>query len=152
MLTRTRLVLTAAVAGMAAAVLVLSIVAATRYAHRTTAGAEVPAPLAVGTELQRPRALPPVRLVDQTGAATSLFFNASRVGSILSGVLSGVIVGALGYRAAFLLCAALAICAFVLLSFDIAPIGKRRTEPPRCAAHWRQPGSAIATCPPTHLT
>ncbi|PMS17722.1 MFS transporter [Trinickia dabaoshanensis] len=54
----------------------------------------------------------------ETGAATALFFNASRVGSILSGVLSGTIVGAFGYRAAFLLCAALAVCAFALLSFD----------------------------------
>ena len=54
----------------------------------------------------------------ETGAATALFFNALRVGSILSGVLSGTIVGAFGYRAAFLLCAALAVCAFALLSFD----------------------------------
>ena len=54
----------------------------------------------------------------QLGAATALFFNASRVGSILSGVLAGTIVGALGYRVAFLLCAALAVCAFALLSFD----------------------------------
>ncbi|MCY0386253.1 sugar efflux transporter [Robbsia sp. Bb-Pol-6] len=36
------------------------------------------------------------------GAATALFFNAARVGSILSGVLSGVLVGALGYRGTFL--------------------------------------------------
>ncbi|MGI4861698.1 MAG: sugar efflux transporter [Janthinobacterium lividum] len=36
------------------------------------------------------------------GAATALFFNAARVGSILSGVLSGVLVGALGYKGAFL--------------------------------------------------
>ena len=64
--------LIAAVAVMAAAVLVLSIVAATRYAHRQTAAAAVPAPLAVGTELQRPRAVPAVRLVDRTGTPTSL--------------------------------------------------------------------------------
>jgi protein SCO1/2 len=32
----------------------------------------VPAPLAVGTELQRPRAIPAVRLVDDTGAPASL--------------------------------------------------------------------------------
>lgn len=54
----------------------------------------------------------------ETGAATALFFNASRVGSILSGVLSGAIVSAFGYRVAFLLCAGLAVCAFVLLSVD----------------------------------
>jgi SET family sugar efflux transporter-like MFS transporter len=54
----------------------------------------------------------------EPGAATALFFNASRVGSILSGVLAGTIVGAFGYRVAFLLCAALAVCAFALLSLD----------------------------------
>ncbi|WP_309477086.1 sugar efflux transporter [Trinickia acidisoli] len=54
----------------------------------------------------------------ETGAATALFFNASRVGSILAGVLSGTLIGAFGYRAAFLLCAALVACAFALLSFD----------------------------------
>jgi SET family sugar efflux transporter-like MFS transporter len=56
----------------------------------------------------------------ELGAATALFFNASRVGSILSGVLAGTIVGAFGYRVAFLLCAGLAVCAFVLLSLDTA--------------------------------
>ncbi|MGG1949040.1 MFS transporter [Trinickia sp. NRRL B-1857] len=60
----------------------------------------------------------------ETGAATALFFNASRVGSILAGVLSGTIVGAFGYRAAFLLCAALAVFAFALLSFDSVQLNK----------------------------
>lgn len=55
----------------------------------------------------------------ELGAATALFFNASRVGSILSGVLAGTIVGAFGYHAAFLLCAGLAVCAFALLSLDV---------------------------------
>jgi SET family sugar efflux transporter-like MFS transporter len=54
----------------------------------------------------------------RTGVATALFFNASRVGSILAGVLSGTLVGALGYRAAFGACAALTACAFVLLAVD----------------------------------
>ncbi|WP_116138997.1 MFS transporter [Trinickia diaoshuihuensis] len=54
----------------------------------------------------------------ETGAATALFFNASRVGSILSGVLAGTVVGAFGYRAAFLMCAVLTLCAFALLAFD----------------------------------
>lgn len=40
--------------------------------------------------------------------ATTHFFNASRIGSILSGVLSGAVVAAFGYRAAFIACAALA--------------------------------------------
>jgi MFS transporter, SET family, sugar efflux transporter len=48
------------------------------------------------------------------GAATALFFNASRVGSILSGVLSGVLVAAFGYRGTFLVCGALTLGAFVL--------------------------------------
>lgn len=63
--------ITAAVAVLAAVVLVLSIVAATRYAHRQATAAEVPAPLAVGTELQRPRPVPSVELTDQTGARAS---------------------------------------------------------------------------------
>lgn len=59
----------------------------------------------------------------RTGAATALFFNASRVGSILAGVLSGTLVGALGYRAAFGACAALTACAFVLLAVDGGAMG-----------------------------
>ena len=66
----------------------------------------------------------------QTGAATALFFNASRVGSILSGVLSGVIVGAFGYRAAFCLCSALTVCALLLLSVDMIRISRRRNRAP----------------------
>ena len=62
----------------------------------------------------------------ELGAATALFFNASRVGSILSGVLAGTIVGALGYQAAFLLCAGLAVCAFVLLSLDVVRADGKR--------------------------
>lgn len=58
----------------------------------------------------------------QPGAATALFFNAARVGSILSGVLSGTIVGTLGYRAAFLMCAALTLCALVLLAAGHLPV------------------------------
>ena len=62
----------------------------------------------------------------ELGAATALFFNASRVGSILSGVLAGTIVGAFGYQAAFLLCAGLAVCAFVLLSLDMVRADGKR--------------------------
>ena len=50
------------------------------------------------------------------GAATALFFNASRVGSILSGVLSGALVAGIGYRGTFLVCACLALGAFVLFA------------------------------------
>jgi MFS transporter, SET family, sugar efflux transporter len=51
------------------------------------------------------------------GAATALFFNASRVGSILSGILSGVLVAALGYRGTFLVCGALTFGALVLFAY-----------------------------------
>ncbi|MEM5315250.1 sugar efflux transporter [Paraburkholderia sp. JHI869] len=50
------------------------------------------------------------------GRATALFFNAARLGSILSGVLSGVLVQAFGYRGTFLFCSALALCALVLFA------------------------------------
>jgi MFS transporter, SET family, sugar efflux transporter len=49
-------------------------------------------------------------------SATALFFNASRVGSILSGVLSGALVAALGYRGTFLVCGAIALGAAVLFA------------------------------------
>jgi SET family sugar efflux transporter-like MFS transporter len=50
------------------------------------------------------------------GAATALFFNAARAGSILSGMLSGILVGALGYKGTFLCCAALVAVAFLLFA------------------------------------
>jgi SET family sugar efflux transporter-like MFS transporter len=50
------------------------------------------------------------------GAATALFFNASRVGSILSGVLSGLLVASVGYKGTFLVCGCLAAGAFVLFA------------------------------------
>lgn len=50
------------------------------------------------------------------GRATALFFNAARLGSILSGVLSGMLVQAFGYRGTFLFCGALAVCALVLFA------------------------------------
>ncbi len=50
------------------------------------------------------------------GRATALFFNASRLGSILSGVLSGLLVQAFGYRGTFLFCSLLALCALVLFA------------------------------------
>ncbi|MEJ8797587.1 MFS transporter [Trinickia caryophylli] len=52
------------------------------------------------------------------GSATALFFNASRVGSIAAGVLSGFIIETIGYRPAFLLCGLLALCAFALFAVD----------------------------------
>ncbi|TFE37059.1 MFS transporter [Paraburkholderia dipogonis] len=50
------------------------------------------------------------------GMATALFFNASRVGSVLSGLLSGSLVAALGYRGMFLICSCLAMSAFALFA------------------------------------
>ncbi|HTH61359.1 MAG TPA: sugar efflux transporter [Paraburkholderia sp.] len=50
------------------------------------------------------------------GRATALFFNASRLGSILSGVLSGLLVQAFGFRGTFLFCGVLALCALVLFA------------------------------------
>jgi MFS transporter, SET family, sugar efflux transporter len=50
------------------------------------------------------------------GRATALFFNAARLGSILSGVLSGMLVQAFGYRGTFLVCGLLALCALVLFA------------------------------------
>jgi len=57
---------------------------------------------------------------DSPGASTALFFNAARVGSILSGVLSGVLVGSIGYKGTFLACACLAGVAFWLFSKPLA--------------------------------
>jgi MFS transporter, SET family, sugar efflux transporter len=50
------------------------------------------------------------------GAATALFFNASRVGSILSGVLSGLMVAGVGYKGTFLFCGCLALVALILFA------------------------------------
>jgi SET family sugar efflux transporter-like MFS transporter len=50
------------------------------------------------------------------GQATALFFNSSRVGSILSGVLSGMLVAGVGYKGTFLFCGCLALGAFILFA------------------------------------
>jgi MFS transporter, SET family, sugar efflux transporter len=72
------------------------------------------------------------------GAATALFFNASRVGSILSGVLSGALVAGLGYRGTFLVCGALALGALILFA---DPPWKRIARRTRDAwEEWRHPG------------
>jgi SET family sugar efflux transporter-like MFS transporter len=49
-------------------------------------------------------------------SATALFFNAARVGSILSGVLSGLLVGTVGYKGTFLCCGCLAAGALFLFA------------------------------------
>src|SRR5437588_436347 len=67
MLRHTRLVLTAAAGLMAVLVIVLSVRQLGRYDRQRSAGAEVPAPLAVGTALQRPKPVPAMHLVDDRG-------------------------------------------------------------------------------------
>ncbi len=63
--------MTGTAAVLAVGVLVLSVVQTTRYDNqRTSAG--VPAPLAVGTELERPRPVPAVPLENRDGGAVTL--------------------------------------------------------------------------------
>ena len=61
---------------IAGTVLVLALLVAlsliARLGLKQSAGANVPAPLAIGTELQRPRPVPPVSLVDEQGKPFSL--------------------------------------------------------------------------------
>lgn len=64
--------MTSAVALMGAIVLVLSVVQVTRHDRQRSASAGVPAPLAVGTELQRPRPVPPTQLIAEDGKPFSL--------------------------------------------------------------------------------
>src|SRR2546421_9926353 len=71
MLRHTRLILTVALGVVAAIVVVISLVQLRHYDSHRTAGAQVPAPLAVGTALQRPRPVPPMRLIDSSGKAFS---------------------------------------------------------------------------------
>ncbi|MBN3729627.1 MFS transporter [Burkholderia sp. Tr-20390] len=49
------------------------------------------------------------------GTATAMFFSTARVGSIVSGILSGALLDLFGYRATFLCCGALALAAWALL-------------------------------------
>jgi cytochrome c biogenesis protein CcmG/thiol:disulfide interchange protein DsbE len=67
MLRNTRLLLTIALGVGAAIVVVISVIQLRHYDSRRTAGAQVPAPLAVGTELQRPRPVPSIKLIDEQG-------------------------------------------------------------------------------------
>jgi cytochrome oxidase Cu insertion factor (SCO1/SenC/PrrC family)/thiol-disulfide isomerase/thioredoxin len=64
--------MTAAVAVMAALVVVLSVIQAANHDTQRSAAAGVPAPLAIGTALARPRAVPSAQLVDEHGRPVSL--------------------------------------------------------------------------------
>ncbi|HKT98193.1 MAG TPA: sugar efflux transporter [Paraburkholderia sp.] len=59
---------------------------------------------------------------ESPGGATALFFNSARLGSILSGVLSGLLVQAFGYRGTFLFCAVLALGALMLFAGAGLPV------------------------------
>lgn len=72
MLRRARLVMTVLAALLAAFVLVLSITQVEHYDHQRTTAAAVPAPLAIGTALDRPRPVPAVALTDQHGKPVSI--------------------------------------------------------------------------------
>ena len=67
MLRHTRLLLTAAAGMIAAIVVVISVLQLHHYDNQRTAGARVPAPLAVGTALERPRPVPAIQLIDEQG-------------------------------------------------------------------------------------
>ena len=71
MFTRVRMTLIGIVGVLAAVAIALSIVQLANYDHRQSAGS-VPAPLVVGTALQKPRPVPVIGLQSQTGATTSL--------------------------------------------------------------------------------
>jgi cytochrome c biogenesis protein CcmG/thiol:disulfide interchange protein DsbE len=64
---QTRLGLTLATGVLALVVIVVSVVQLNRYDNQRSAAAEVPAPLAIGTALQRPRPVPTMQLVDARG-------------------------------------------------------------------------------------
>lgn len=66
-----RRILTIAAAAMAVLVAAISVAATVRHAH-PRASASVPAPLAAGTVLARPRAIPPLELTDAEGHTVSL--------------------------------------------------------------------------------
>ncbi|GIM96207.1 MFS transporter [Paractinoplanes toevensis] len=53
---------------------------------------------------------------DSPGRATTLFANTLTVGSLVSGLLAGAIIQAVGFRSALLACAALAVAGCVLLA------------------------------------
>jgi cytochrome c biogenesis protein CcmG/thiol:disulfide interchange protein DsbE len=66
-----RRILTIAAAVMAAAVVAISVIATVRHSHQPPV-ASVPAPLAAGTALPRPRAVPALRLTGADGRSVSL--------------------------------------------------------------------------------
>jgi MFS transporter, SET family, sugar efflux transporter len=80
---------------------------------------------------------------DSPGRATTLFTNTVTVGSLLSGLLAGVMIQAFGFRAALLTCAALALCGCGFL------MAVRHAEAPDCpdasSSNCRTPAVSAAT-------
>jgi MFS transporter, SET family, sugar efflux transporter len=82
-------------------------------------------PVLIGTQVARGTALAVVGALgitfvqdlapDSPGRATTLFANTLTVGSLVSGLLAGATVQALGFRSALLACAALAVAGCILL-------------------------------------
>lgn len=72
MFTRARLALILVIGVAALVVVIVSVLELARYDHRAQrTAATVPAPLAVGTALQRPRPLPSLRLLDDRGRSVT---------------------------------------------------------------------------------
>ncbi len=71
-LARLRLISAVGVVAVVALLVVLSLLARLDVKPAPTASAEVPAPLAIGTELQKPRSVPSVPLINAKGKPTSL--------------------------------------------------------------------------------
>jgi cytochrome oxidase Cu insertion factor (SCO1/SenC/PrrC family)/thiol-disulfide isomerase/thioredoxin len=71
-LRRTQIVMTVLAVVLAVVVVVISIAKTSQYDRSRTSAAGVPAPIAVGTALQRPRRVPKVALVDDRGRSVSL--------------------------------------------------------------------------------
>jgi protein SCO1/2 len=71
-LARLRLITFVGAAAVLALIVVLSLLARLDLKKPPAAAAEVPAPLAIGTELQRPRQVPSLQLIDERGKPFSL--------------------------------------------------------------------------------
>jgi SET family sugar efflux transporter-like MFS transporter len=95
-------------------------------AYFVLVAASTTVPLLIGTQLARGVALASAGTLGITfvqdlapqspGRATTLFSNTVTIGSLVSGLLAGAVTQTLGFRAALLTCAALAMCGCVLLA------------------------------------
>nr|WP_254220780.1 MFS transporter [Burkholderia glumae] len=74
------------------------------------------------------------------GTATAMFFSTARVGSIVSGILSGALLDLFGYRATFLCCGALALAAWGLLRAAREPGAGAANDARRARGRCDTPG------------